>query len=37
MQLFDVKLSEQDDLVDSGQEDFETPVFDNTDFSGFKV
>jgi hypothetical protein len=37
MQLSDVKLSEQDDLVDSGQEDFETPVFDNTDFSGFKV
>jgi replicative DNA helicase len=37
MQLFDVKMSEQDDLVDSGQEDFTTPVFDNTDFSGFKV
>ena len=37
MQLSDVKLSEQDDLVDNGQEDFETPVFDNTDFSGFKV
>ena len=37
MRLFDVKMSEQDDLVDSGQEDFTTPVFDNTDFSGFKV
>ena len=37
MRLFDVKVSDQDDLVDSGQEDFSTPVFDNTDFSGFKV
>ena len=37
MRLFDVKSSEQDDLVDSGQEDFEEPVFDSTDFSGFKV
>ena len=37
MRLFDVKMSEQDDLVDSGQEDFTTPVFDNTDFGGFKV
>ena len=37
MRLFDVKMSDQDDLVDSGQEDFSTPVFDNTDFSGFKV
>ena len=37
MQLFDVKSSEQNDLVDSGQEDFTEPVFDNTDFGGFKV
>ncbi len=37
MRLFDVKSSEQDDLVDSGQEDFEEPVFDKTDFSDFKV
>ena len=37
MRLFDVKLSEQNDLVDSGQEDFTKPVFDNTDFGGFKV
>ena len=37
MRLFDVKISEQNDLVDSGQEDFTEPVFDNTDFGGFKV
>ena len=37
MRLFDVKPSEQNDLVDSGQEDFTKPVFDNTDFGGFKV
>ncbi len=37
MRLFDVKPSEQNDLVDNGQEDFSTPVFDNTDFAGFKV
>jgi len=37
MRLFDVKISEQNDLVDSGQEDFSEPVFDNTDFAGFKV
>ena len=37
MRLFDVKPSEQNDLVDSGQEDFTEPVFDNTDFGGFKV
>ena len=37
MRLFDVKSSEQNDLVDSGQEDFTEPVFDNTDFGGFKV
>ncbi len=37
MRLFDIKVSEQSDLVDSGQEDFTEPVFDNTDFSGFKV
>ena len=37
MRLFDVKSSEQKDLVDSGQEDFTEPVFDNTDFGGFKV
>ena len=32
MRLYDVKPSEQNDLVDSGQEDFTEPVFDNTDF-----
>lgn len=37
MRLFDVKSSEQDNIVDSGQEDFEEPVFDATDFAGFKV
>ena len=37
MRLFDVKPSEQNDLVDNGQEDFIEPVFDNTDFSDFKV
>ena len=38
MRLFDVKLSEQTDLVDSGQKDFATPVFDKTDFGeGWKV
>ena len=37
MKLYDVKVSEQNDLVDSGQEDFTKPVFDNTDFGGFKV
>ena len=37
MRLFDVKVSEQNDLVDSGQEVFTEPVFDNTDFGGFKV
>ena len=37
MRLYDVKPSEQNDLVDSGQEDFTEPVFDNTDFGGFKV
>ena len=36
MRLFDIKVSEQNDLVDSGQEDFTEPVFDNTDFGGFK-
>ena len=30
--LYDVKLSEQNDIVDSGQEDFTDIVFDNTDF-----
>ena len=37
MRLFDVKSSEQSDLVDTGQELFTEPVFDNTDFGGFKV
>ena len=37
MRLFDIKVSEQNDLVDTGQEDFTEPVFDNTDFGGFKV
>ena len=38
MRLFDVKPSEQTDLVDSGQEEFAQPVFDKTDFGeGWKV
>jgi len=37
MRLYDVKPSEQTDLVDNGQEEFAEPVFDNTDFAGFKV
>ena len=32
MQLFDVKPSEQKDIVDSGQDDFLEPVFDKTNF-----
>ena len=32
MQLYDVKMSEQNDLVDSGQEEFAQPVFASTDF-----
>ena len=32
MRLFDVKASEQKDIVDSGQEDFLQPVFDKTSF-----
>ena len=34
MRLFDVNASEQDDLVDSGQEEFAEPVFDKSDFGG---
>ena len=34
MRLFDVSATEQDDLVDSGQEEFAEPVFDKTDFGG---
>ena len=30
--LYDVKLTEQEDIVDSGQENFADIVFDNTDF-----
>ena len=42
MRLFDVKLSEQKTLQDANQTDdvpdaFSEPVFDNTDFGGFKV
>jgi len=42
MRLFDVKLSEQDTLQDANQsgdvpDAFSEPVFDNTDFGGFKV
>ena len=42
MRLSDVKLSEQQDLQDANQSDdipdaFSAPVFDNTDFGGFKV
>ena len=42
MRLFDVKLSEQQELQDANQSDdipdaFSEPVFDNTDFGGFKV
>ena len=32
MRLFDVKSSEQTDLVDSNQDEFAEPVFDKTDF-----
>ena len=32
MRLYDVKMTEQTDIVDSGQEDFAQPVFDTTDF-----
>jgi hypothetical protein len=42
MKLSDVKLSEQQGLQDANQSDdipdaFSEPVFDNTDFGGFKV
>jgi len=42
MKLFDVKLSEQQELQDANQsgdipDAFDTPVFDKTDFGGFKV
>ena len=38
MRLTDVKLTEQSDIVDSGQEEFTELVFDNTDFGeGWKV
>jgi hypothetical protein len=42
MKLYDVKLSEQQGLQDANQSDdipdaFSAPVFDNTDFGGFKV
>ena len=42
MRLSDVKLSEQQGLQDANQTDdipdaFSEPVFDNTDFGGFKV
>ena len=38
MRLTDVELTEQSDIVDSGQEEFAELVFDNTDFGeGWKV
>jgi len=38
MKLFDIKLSEQNNIVDSGQEDFVEPVFDKSDFGdGWQV
>ena len=38
MKLFDVKLSEQNNIVDSVQEDFIEPVFDKSDFGeGWQV
>jgi replicative DNA helicase len=38
MRLFDIDIKEQDDIVDSGQEDFAEPVFDKTDFGeGWKI
>ena len=38
MRLTDVELTEQSDIVDSGQEEFTELVFDNTDFGeGWKV
>jgi len=38
MKLFDIKSSEQNNIVDSGQEDFIEPVFDKSDFGeGWQV
>ena len=34
MRLFDVSATEQEDLVDTGQEEFAEPVFDKSDFGG---
>ena len=44
MKLYDVELNAQEDLVDSGQNDDDIPVFDKTNsgeryakFQGFKI
>ena len=34
MRLFDVSATEQEDLVDTGQEEFAEPIFDKSDFGG---
>ena len=35
MRLFDIDNKEQENIVDSGQDEFSEPVFDKTDFGGF--
>ena len=37
MRLFDIDNKEQENIVDSGQDEFSEPVFDKTDFGGFKI
>ena len=37
MRLFDIDNREQENIVDSGQDEFSEPVFDKTDFGGFKI
>ena len=37
MRLFDIDDKEQENIVDSGQDEFSEPVFDKTDFGGFKI
>ena len=34
---FDIDNKEQENIVDSGQDEFSEPVFDKTDFGGFKI
>ena len=37
MRLFDIDDKEQENIVDSGQDEFSEPVFDKTDFGDFKI